>query len=156
MNATVVMLSQLGSFSGPWAYHGDEAARGYPTRQISTLCLLCVSEGTSAALWYVICTRTRSQGRLLTWQSGSTTTYASKRRLASETNIKSLSVTQRWRLSIRLTKSSQSFGIRRRVGGTAVLSMPDLLALGGHQLPIACLIYSRCHEWRWGHYPDGG
>lgn len=53
VNATVVMLSQLGGFSGPFAYHGDEASRGYPTGQISALCLLCVSEGAFGALWYV-------------------------------------------------------------------------------------------------------
>lgn len=82
-NATVVLLANLGGFSkstkrrsslwtqadsdsqgGPWSYHGDEAARGYPTGQISALCLMCASEAAFALLWYEVHLRTR--GCLLT------------------------------------------------------------------------------------------
>ncbi|KAK4498080.1 hypothetical protein PRZ48_010736 [Zasmidium cellare] len=50
-NATIVLLANLGGFSGPWSYHGDEAAQGYPTGQISALCLMCASEAAFAILW---------------------------------------------------------------------------------------------------------
>ncbi|KIW09919.1 hypothetical protein PV08_11695 [Exophiala spinifera] len=43
VNATVFVFANCGAFAGPWAYKSDEAARGYPTGQISTLSLLCAS-----------------------------------------------------------------------------------------------------------------
>ncbi|KAF2162953.1 hypothetical protein M409DRAFT_26805 [Zasmidium cellare ATCC 36951] len=50
-NATIVLLANLGGFSGPWSYHGSEAQQGYPTGQISTLSLLSASEAAFAILW---------------------------------------------------------------------------------------------------------
>ena len=50
-NATIFVLANLGGFAGPWAYKGNEAKRGYPTGQITTLSLLCVCEGVFAILW---------------------------------------------------------------------------------------------------------
>ncbi|OQV02701.1 hypothetical protein CLAIMM_07851 [Cladophialophora immunda] len=61
-NATIFVLANLGGFSGPWAYKGDEAARGYPTGQITTLSLLCASEGVFALLWlyYLRCNKKKA------------------------------------------------------------------------------------------------
>lgn len=51
VNATVFMLANLGGFCGPWAYKGDQKAKGYPTGQITALSLLSVSEAAFAILW---------------------------------------------------------------------------------------------------------
>ena len=45
------MFANLGGFCGPWAYKGDEKAKGYPTGQISALSLLCGSEAAFLFLW---------------------------------------------------------------------------------------------------------
>jgi hypothetical protein len=50
---TITMMSALGGFSGPWAYKGDQAERGYPDGQIATLSLFAVSVGSYVCLWYV-------------------------------------------------------------------------------------------------------
>ncbi|KAH9210047.1 hypothetical protein DL95DRAFT_466233 [Leptodontidium sp. 2 PMI_412] len=38
-------MANIGGFSGLWAYPGKEARKGYPSRQISVLSLMCVTEG---------------------------------------------------------------------------------------------------------------
>ncbi|KIW37758.1 hypothetical protein, variant [Exophiala oligosperma] len=43
VNATIFVFANCGAFAGPWAYKSDEATRGYPTGQITTLSLLCAS-----------------------------------------------------------------------------------------------------------------
>jgi len=50
-NATIVILGNLGSFSGPFAYHGNQAAEHYPTGQQSSLSLLTVSCASFLVLW---------------------------------------------------------------------------------------------------------
>ncbi|CEL03049.1 hypothetical protein ASPCAL04207 [Aspergillus calidoustus] len=49
---TITMMSALGGFSGPWAYKGDQAERGYPDGQIATLSLFAVSVGSYLCLWF--------------------------------------------------------------------------------------------------------
>jgi MFS transporter, ACS family, allantoate permease len=51
VNATIFVLANLGGFSGPWAYKGNEATQGYPTGQITTLSLLSLSAGAFVVLW---------------------------------------------------------------------------------------------------------
>ncbi|KEF57582.1 uncharacterized protein A1O9_05500 [Exophiala aquamarina CBS 119918] len=62
INATIFALANLGGFSGPWAYEGNEAARGYPTGQITTLSLLCASVGCFVLLWihYIRCNKKKA------------------------------------------------------------------------------------------------
>jgi hypothetical protein len=50
---TITMMSALGGFSGPWAYRGDQAERGYPDGQIATMALFAISVGSYVCLWYV-------------------------------------------------------------------------------------------------------
>lgn len=54
INATIVVISNLGGFSGPYSYKQKEAAQGYPTGQISTLCLMIASVAAFASLLYVV------------------------------------------------------------------------------------------------------
>ncbi|KAL3455420.1 major facilitator superfamily domain-containing protein [Aspergillus heterothallicus] len=49
---TVTMMSALGGFSGPWAYKGEQAERGYPDGQIATLSLFAVSVSSYVILWF--------------------------------------------------------------------------------------------------------
>ncbi|KAL3452126.1 hypothetical protein BJX65DRAFT_267571 [Aspergillus insuetus] len=49
---TITMMSALGGFSGPWAYKGDQAERGYPDGQIATMALFAISVGSYVCLWF--------------------------------------------------------------------------------------------------------
>ncbi|PMD31885.1 MFS general substrate transporter [Hyaloscypha variabilis F] len=44
LNAAVFVFANIGGFCGPFAYPGSEAEEGYPTGQITVLCLMCISE----------------------------------------------------------------------------------------------------------------
>lgn len=51
VNATYVVLGSLGGFSGPYSYKGEEAARGYPTGQISALSMMSLCTVLCVVLW---------------------------------------------------------------------------------------------------------
>lgn len=50
-NGTIFIVANLGSFSGPWAYKGDQATSGYPDGQIASLSLMCASLASFSLLW---------------------------------------------------------------------------------------------------------
>jgi hypothetical protein len=52
INGTITVMANLGSFSGPWAYKGSQAATGFRDGQIATLTLMTASIVSYGFLWY--------------------------------------------------------------------------------------------------------
>ncbi|KAK2801450.1 hypothetical protein FQN51_005344 [Onygenales sp. PD_10] len=60
ITATITILANLGSFCGPWAYKGAQAATGYRDGQIATVTLMAASIVAYGLLW-VHSTRSNKQ-----------------------------------------------------------------------------------------------
>ncbi|KAK2807940.1 hypothetical protein FQN50_005182 [Emmonsiellopsis sp. PD_5] len=51
ITATITIMANLGSFCGPWAYKGEQAATGYRDGQIATVTLMAASIVAYGLLW---------------------------------------------------------------------------------------------------------
>ena len=52
ITATITIMANIGSFCGPWAYKGDQAATGYHDGQIATVTLMAASVVSYILLWH--------------------------------------------------------------------------------------------------------